>query len=432
MKESKKVMQINCFFRSGSTGRIVGALHDGLRARGVESVVCYARRPMREEAGVFRVSNGWEQKLRAILTRLFGDDAGRGGWGTRQILSILRRECPDVVHLHVLNGHFVHIHRLLGELGRMGIPVVLTLHAEQPYTAGCDHAHDCNRYESECHDCPRVAGKLSRLWRDDARRAFRRMQKALSAVESLSVVGVSPWVTERASRAALLAGRPLHTVLNGVNTAAFRPRPSLSAHLRRRWGIGAEEVVLLHVTPRLDHPIKGGRSVFEVFERVWERVPSARLLIVGWDGDRRRLPVDYVPSAAVLARTVAVPHTTDTHALAGFYTMASVTLLTGRRETFSMVCAESLCCGTPVAGFAAGGPESIALSAYSRFVPQGDIEALSDAVTELVWRRWDRAVMTAEAAEAYDAARMVEGYLEVYGLATATPAPEVMPQGVGR
>ena len=34
--------------------------------------------------------------------------------------------------------------------------------------------------------------------------------------------------------------------------------------------------------------------------------------------------------------------------LAKLYSMADVTLLTSQRETFSMVIAESLCCGTPV------------------------------------------------------------------------------------
>ncbi len=39
-----------------------------------------------------------------------------------------------------------------------------------------------------------------------------------------------------------------------------------------------------------------------------------------------------------------------------------------------MVTAESLCCGTPVVGFTAGGPESIAIDAFSNFV---EMEILS-------------------------------------------------------
>ena len=62
--------------------------------------------------------------------------------------------------------------------------------------------------------------------------------------------------------------------------------------------------------------------------------------------------------------------------LAQLYSEADMTLLLSRRETFSMVTAESLCCGTPVVGFKAGGPESIAIPTASSFVEYGDIDAL--------------------------------------------------------
>lgn len=58
-------------------------------------------------------------------------------------------------------------------------------------------------------------------------------------------------------------------------------------------------------------------------------------------------------------------------------------LLTSERETFSMVTAESLCCGTPVVGFKAGAPEQIALKEYSEFVDYGNLDKLEKAV-----RRW--------------------------------------------
>ncbi len=416
METTKKVMQINCFFRFGSTGRIVGALHDGMVARGIPSVVVYARRPQPDEAGVYRVSDRWEQKSRALLSRLFGQAAGRGGRGTRQILSLIRRERPDVVHLHVLGGHFVHVYRLLDALRRAGVETVLTLHAENFYTAGCDHAHDCDRFRTECRHCPRVAGVLSRLWRDDAACSFRRMRDALSGMERLTVVGVSPWVTARAALSPLFENRALLTVQNGVDTAAFRPRPSLAAHLRRRWGISPDEAVMLYVTPRLNHPDKGGAYAFAVLERVLALHPRTRMVIVGWDGDGGKLPSGCTPTPTVLSRTVAVAHTSDVDTLAGLYTMASITLLLGRRETFSMVCAESLACGTPIAGFCAGGPESIALPAYSCFVPQGDVEALAEAVAERLVLPFDRMAIAADASEAYSAERMVEGYLAVYGI----------------
>ena len=64
--------------------------------------------------------------------------------------------------------------------------------------------------------------------------------------------------------------------------------------------------------------------------------------------------------------------------------MADLTLVTSRRETYGMVCAESLSCGTPIVGFMAGGTESIALPQFSEFVEYGNIEALRQAITSWI------------------------------------------------
>ena len=56
---------------------------------------------------------------------------------------------------------------------------------------------------------------------------------------------------------------------------------------------------------------------------------------------------------------------TDSIKLAKLYSLANVSILTSKRETFSMVCAESLSCGTPVVGFEAGAPEQISLPNYT-------------------------------------------------------------------
>ena len=92
--------------------------------------------------------------------------------------------------------------------------------------------------------------------------------------------------------------------------------------------------------------------------------------------------------------------------------MADVTILTSQRETFSMVCAESLCCGTPVVGFEAGGPETIAISEYSKFVEQGCIKQLEDAIQEMLTK--EVIVDDFLARSIYDSEIMAQSYLQLY------------------
>jgi glycosyltransferase involved in cell wall biosynthesis len=103
--------------------------------------------------------------------------------------------------------------------------------------------------------------------------------------------------------------------------------------------------------------------------------------------------------------------------MAEYYSRADLTVIASRRETFSMVCAESLCCGTPVAGFEAGGPESIAIPEYSAFARYGDVEALLGCVKKLITVKRNEYIygnIAEQAAKLYDTEIMADQYLKIY------------------
>ncbi len=398
------ILQINAFYRFGSTGRIVADLHRAYRERGHGSSVCYGRRPVPEEPDVYRVSGEWERRAHALCTRLVGCDLGHSPVATRRLLHLLDKTAPDVVHLHGLNGHYVNAYRLLAVLKARRIPTVLTLHSEQMFTAGCGYALDCQKWESGCHACRRLPRSLSDLWRDHAARAYARMVAAMADFETLTVVGVSPWISGRAARSPILAGRRITTVKNGVDTGIFRPRPDEAARLRHHLGIGERERVLLHITPDFSSPIKGGETVLALARRL----SDCRFVVVGNTG-----------GVTLPDCILSIPHTGDAAELAAFYTMADLTLLPSRRETFSMVLAESVACGTPVVGFLAGGPESITPDGCARLVPQGDLGALERAVCEVLAEEINAVDIAARGADAFALRHMAEGYLAVYEQALA-------------
>ena len=79
-----------------------------------------------------------------------------------------------------------------------------------------------------------------------------------------------------------------------------------------------------------------------------------------------------------------------------------------------MSAAESLCCGTPVVGFRAGGPEQIALPQYSEFVEYGNVDALCEATQRMLSSAFDHKAISDAARETYSNEKMAEDYLKIY------------------
>lgn len=390
-----KVVQINCVYAFGSTGKLVESLHNALGAEGHESLVLYGRGAKRNNASIIKTSTEIGAKIHSAFAKLFGGNFSHSYFATTKAIRILKREKPDVVHLHCLNGNFINVYRLINYLKKNRVKTVLTLHAEIMHTAGCEHAVDCEKWKTECHICPKMQPKISRYFRDEAKRSFQKMKAAVEGFEELTVVGVSKWLTDRAAQSPIFENARFATVHNGIDTSAFNPTPS---NLREELGIGDEKIVL-HVTPNFRHAkIKGSAYVTALAEQM----PDYRFIIVGSGTEGIVFPKN----------VLAVGRTESASELAKFYSAADVTLLTSIRETYSMVCAESLCCGTPVAGFFAGGPESICLPEHSLFCEQGDLDSLMKNAAALA--NSAKPDFFAEAEKSYSDKTMCEKYMELY------------------
>ena len=186
-----KVLQINCVWNVGSTGKIVYDIHNGLEENGISSVVCYGRGEKSSVKNVYKVSSELEAKVHSVFSRLWGVQFGFSPIATRRTINIIKREKPDVVHLHCLNGHFINVYRLLKYLKKKKIKTVLTLHAELMHTAGCDYALECEKWKTGCYDCHRIKGIISSYFIDNAKVCYNKMQDAFKNFANIVIVGVS-------------------------------------------------------------------------------------------------------------------------------------------------------------------------------------------------------------------------------------------------
>ncbi|WP_102048675.1 glycosyltransferase [Pygmaiobacter massiliensis] len=400
-----KVLQINSVYDYGSTGKIVADIHKMLPQFGVQSVVCYGRRQKSTEQNVYQLCDDFYSHIQHFRANVTGVMYGGCALSTYRLLEIIKSEKPDVVHLQCLNNYFVNIYKLVNWLKINKIPTVLTLHAEFMYTGGCGYSIDCNQWSNRTgcgHSiCPRYRSELKSMMGDKSGYMWRKMKDAFDGFDdNLMVVSVSPWLMERAKKSPILAEKQHCVVLNGVDTAVFKPYGT--QELRKKYSCENNKVVL-HVTPGFSadpNHIKGGYYVIELAKKM----PEAMFIVAG----------DCVGDVSVPDNVTLLGKVTDQKKLAQLYSMADVTLLTSKRETFSMVCAESLCCGTPVVGFKAGAPEQISIEEFSTFVEYGNVTQLQYQLMELLHRHLDAKKIETLAHERYAQATMVENYVAKY------------------
>ncbi|MBO7292976.1 MAG: glycosyltransferase [Clostridia bacterium] len=398
-----KVLQINCVYRKGSTGKIVYDIHTELEKRGIESVVCYGRGERSGEPRVYKTCPEWYSKLNNLLSRFTGLMYGGCFFSTTRLIRIIKREKPDIVHLHCLNGYFVNIYRLVTWLKRQEIKTVLTLHAEFMHTANCGYAFECEGWKTGCGSCPRLRQETGSLLFDRTHASWRKMEKAFRGFgDTLVVTSVSSWLRERAEVSPILRDKKHEVVFNGLDTDVFSYRRE--AALRAELGLGEVRVVF-HATPAFTLAPGHNKGGYYINELAWRLADKGVKVVVAGPYTEGVEPADNV----ILLGRVA-----DRERLAALYSMADVTVLASERETFSMVTAESLACGTPVVGFEAGAPETIALRDYSAFVPYGDVEALAKNIERFLEYPPAKEEVSSAAAAAYAKEKMAEDYIAVY------------------
>lgn len=312
----------------------------------------------------------WVFRVQSLCSKITGNQYGCSWFSTLKLKHEISRFQPDLVNLHCINANMVNVIEIIEYLKSHHIPTVITFHAEFLYTGGCAHAQNCSKWKTGCENCPQKFKPLFKLFAhtDYENRYWSGLKSAYSDFDNLKLTCVSPWVKSRVEQSPFFAKQNICVTPNGVDTSIFKPTDS--EFLRKRYNITPEAKVYLHITPNFKDPLKGGKYVIELAEKLLSTDPEARMIIVGLEHESSKLPPNII----------TVGRTTDTKELAAFYSMADATILTSSRETFSMVTAESLCCGTPVVGFKAGGPESICTEGHASFVEYGDMNTYIEAL----------------------------------------------------
>ncbi|WP_132421424.1 glycosyltransferase family 4 protein [Pseudonocardia endophytica] len=173
----------------------------------------------------------------------------------------------------------------------------------------------------------------------------------------------------------------------GVDTARFAPDPQARKEIRERYGLGDAAVVgcVSRLVPR-----KGQDTLIEVLPALRERVPGARLLLVGGGPYRERLQRlaqrHGVGDHVVITGGVPPDELAAHHAAADVFALPCRTRGGGLDvEGLGIVALEAAACGLPVVvGDSGGAPETVDEGRTGFVVGGRDPVALTDRLAGLL------------------------------------------------
>lgn len=397
-----KVLLIDVNCKNSSTGKIVYDIYTAVNEKGDEAAACYGRGEKIHEKNIFKFGMDIETYVHALLTRITGFTGCFSPFSTFRLIRFIKKFKPDVVHIHELHAYFVNIKPLINYLKKNKIKTVMTLHCEFAYTGKCGHSVECEKWQTECGDCPHLKDYPSTLFFDHTKFMFNEKKKLFEDFDNLTIVTPSKWLADRAQKS-LLGNKTIRVIHNGIDTDVFSPKDT--SGLRKKHNISDDEKVILAVAPNLMSDIKGGKHVLALADIMKE--PNVRFILIGVD-EEVKSPND---------RVIILPRIYDKDLLAQYYSLSDVFVICSKRENFPTTCIEAQCCGATVCGFDTGGTrETILFETEHSCVQYGDIEGLVNVIQNRLSNLPKKSTIEGIAIAEYRVEHMFNEYSKLYNM----------------
>ena len=382
------VAQINCA-SYGSTGMLCRILHSDMQKNGAKSYFFYGygKCALRNS---YTISNWFDRRLHDRLSAITGLQGFFSVICTIRMLIKLGRINPDIVHLHNIHGNYVNYPILLK--GLKNKCVLLTLHDCWAFTGKCPHysAAQCNKWKTGCKECPQLHSYPRSLFFDTSALTYQLKKKLFTDLTSLTVVTVSDWLKAQAEHSFLGRDIPIYRIYNGIDTDVFKPTEN---HFKEEYNI--EDKFMILGVSNVWSANKGLDAFIQLRERLDDKFA---LVIVGTD--------------QALNGIITIGRTEDQRQLAGIYTAADMFFSPSLEETFGLVTAEAIACGTPVIVYNATACPEIVCENNGFVVEPRNI----DQVVECINKNYDKKLDVQFSKDIFSTEIMIDNYRKIYKL----------------
>ncbi len=392
------IVSINiCLF--GSTGKIMYALSQLVEKDGGKALMVYPSFPQNilERDIDCRIRGVFNRKINSFLQKFSGRNGCFCYRNTRQVIRYLRKNAPDIIHLHNIHMMKINHGKLFHYLKKSGVKVIWTLHDCWSFTGQCAHFTmvKCDKWRSGCHHCPQYKEYFA-TYVDATKTMWRLKKKWFLGVENMTLVTPSKWLADLVKQS-FLKEYPVKVIHNGIDLATFQPTES---DFRKKYGL-ENKFIVLGVAFGWDK-----RKGLDVFIRLAKELDDRyQIVLVGTDdGVDGRLPKNIL----------SIHRTNDQAELAEIYAAADVFANPTREENYPTVNMEAIACGTPVVTFQTGGSPEILDETCGSVVDCDDVDGLRVEIVRICEEKPYTKKACLQRAKAFDKDDRFKEYLELY------------------
>lgn len=324
-----KVLQINSVCGTGSTGRIVVQISDYLNQQDVENYIAYgygkSGRP-----NTFCFGNSLDAHLHSFFSRKLGWQGKMSHIPTWHLIRYMERINPDIVHLHNIHGHYLNYEMLFQYLKKKNCQVVWTFHDCWPVTGKCAHFTEvkCEKWKTGCFECPQL-DRYPDSERDRSRKSYLEKKEAFTSIPNLHIVTVSNWL-KSVVEASFLGKADVRSIYNGIDTERFSYQDS---SIREQYQLQGKFIIL-----SLASVWNKGKGLERFIALSKKLQKDEMIVLIGVTPDQQKcLPKNII----------GLPRISDQIVLTQWYSTADVYINFSIEETFGLVVAEAMACGTP-------------------------------------------------------------------------------------
>lgn len=361
-----KYIQINTVC-NGSTGKVMADIQRKAIKDGYDTLSIYARRKGYKNLNCIKVGGFFSFWIHVIMSTIFDNQGHYSYFKTKKIINILRKENPNIFHMHNIHGYYLNYPLLFNYLkNEYTGKIYWTFHDCWPFTGHCPYFSyvNCNKWKKQCFNCPNKKKYPTSLIFDNSRNNYNEKKKLFNGLSNLTIITPSEWLNKLVKQS-FLKDYDVVTINNEIDTNIFKSTKD-------------NDVLIKYNIPKNKKIVLGVASIWEERKGLKDFVKLANMLdkkyqivLVGLNKKQiKRLPKNIL----------GIERTENQYDLAVIYSSAYVFVNPTYEDNYPTVNLEAIACNTKVIAYDTGGCKEQVTKKCGIIVPVGDIDKIRNFI----------------------------------------------------